>query len=53
MNSTVVFAMKGEKKMKDPQWWNWFARVKIFVRQKQVGEPVNPQVNEESLEDPR
>jgi hypothetical protein len=36
MDSTVVSAMKGEK-LKDPQQWrNWFARIKIYARQRRI-----------------
>jgi hypothetical protein len=52
MDSTVVSAIKGEK-LKDPtQWRNWFARIKIYIRQKKVWDLVNPQIEEDYLEEP-
>jgi hypothetical protein len=52
MESTVVSAMKGDK-LKDPvHWRNWFARIKIYARQKEVWELVNPHIEEEYLEQP-
>ena len=52
--------MKGDK-LKEPQHWRtWFARVKLYgfarvklyARQKKVWELVNPQVEEDYLEEP-
>jgi hypothetical protein len=52
MESTAVSAMKGEK-LKDPvQWRNWFARIKIYARQKRVWDLVDPHIEEEYLEQP-
>ena len=52
MESTVVSAMKGDK-LKDPvQWRNWFARIKIYARQKRVWDLVDPYTDEEDLEQP-
>jgi hypothetical protein len=52
MDSTVVSAMKGEELKDPPRLRNWFARIKIYARQKKVWELVNPQIEEEYLEEP-
>ncbi|KAJ5110197.1 hypothetical protein N7532_002842 [Penicillium argentinense] len=52
MESNVVSAMKGDKLKDSPQWRNWFARVKLFARQKMVWDLVNPQIEEDELEQP-
>jgi hypothetical protein len=52
MEPTNVSAMKGEK-MKDPtQWRNWFARIKMYARQRRIWDPINPLLEEEYLEQP-
>lgn len=44
--------MKGDK-LKDPvQWRNWFARIKIYARQKRVWDLVDPHTEEDELEQP-
>ncbi|KAJ5134996.1 uncharacterized protein N7515_004274 [Penicillium bovifimosum] len=52
MDSTVVSAMKGEKLKEPSQWRNWFARIKIYARQKRVWELIDPHTAEEDLEKP-
>jgi hypothetical protein len=52
MESTVVSAMKGDKLKDLVHWRNWFARIKIYARQKKVWELVNPYIEEEYLEKP-
>jgi len=52
MELGVVSAMKGDKLKDSPQWRNWFARAKLFARQKKVWDLVNPQVKENELEQP-
>lgn len=44
--------MKGDKLKDSPQWRNWFARVKLYARQKKVWDLVNPQIEEDELEQP-
>lgn len=51
-SNSVVSAMKGDKLKDSPQWRNWFARVKLFARQKKVWDLVNPQIEEDYLEQP-
>ncbi|KAJ5359242.1 uncharacterized protein N7496_011655 [Penicillium cataractarum] len=52
MESTVISAMKGEK-LKDPlQWRNWFARIKLYARQKRVWDLIDPHTEEGYLEEP-
>lgn len=48
----MISAMKGDKLKDSPQWRNWFARVKLFARQKKVWDLVNPQIEEDYLEQP-
>jgi hypothetical protein len=44
--------LEGEK-LKDPtQWRNWFARIKIYVRQKRVWGLIDPHTEEGYLEQP-
>ncbi|KAJ5555330.1 hypothetical protein N7535_007766 [Penicillium sp. DV-2018c] len=52
MESTVVSAMKGEKLKEPSQWRNWFARIKIYARQKRVWELIDPHTAAEDLEQP-
>jgi hypothetical protein len=52
MESTTISAMKGDT-LKQPQHWRtWFARIKIYARQKKVRDLINPQVEEDYLEEP-
>ncbi|OOQ89746.1 hypothetical protein PEBR_07187 [Penicillium brasilianum] len=52
MESTAISAMKGDK-LKQPQHWRtWFARIKIYARQKKVWELINPQIEAEYLDEP-
>ena len=52
MESGVVSAMKGDKLKDSPQWRSWFARVKLYARQKKVWGLVNPQIGVDELEQP-
>jgi Reverse transcriptase (RNA-dependent DNA polymerase) len=52
MESSIVSAMKGDKLKDSTQWRNWLARVKLFARQKKVWDLVNPQIEEDELEQP-
>ena len=52
MESTAVSAIKGDKLKDLTQWRNWFARIKIYARQKKVWDLVNPQIEEDYLEEP-
>ncbi|KAJ5910725.1 uncharacterized protein N7473_000028 [Penicillium subrubescens] len=52
MESTAVSAIKGDKLKDSAQWRNWFARIKIYARQKKVWDLVNPQIEEDYQEEP-
>ncbi|KAJ5111268.1 hypothetical protein N7532_001803 [Penicillium argentinense] len=52
MESSTVSAMKGDKLKDPPQWRNWLARVKLLARQKKVWDLINPQIEEDRLEQP-